>query len=128
MRYYYLASSERSYSQRMCGEVWPWEGPAGPHSVTKLHLHMVRPLMMAVLLPSLHPPLLRPVPACLHPTHSADLPIYLRQAPASDCSYPKGVEVPVVAQGKRIQLIPMRMQVQSLAWLSGSVIRSCPEL
>ena len=36
--------------------------------------------------------------------------------------------VPVVAQQKRIQLVPMRMQVQSLASLSGLRIWHCREL
>ena len=36
--------------------------------------------------------------------------------------------VPVVAQQKRIQLVPMRMQVQSLASLSGWRIWCCHEL
>ena len=47
---------------------------------------MVRPLKMAVLLLSV-----RPLPdQCLlrlHPMHLTDLPEYLPQAPASDCSY-----------------------------------------
>ena len=38
------------------------------------------------------------------------------------------IEVPTVVQGKWIQLVSMRMQVQSLALLSGSGILHCCEL
>ena len=52
---------------------------------------MVRPLKMAVLLLSLHP-----LPdQCLlhrHSTQKTDLPTYLPQAPAGDCSYQRGSE------------------------------------
>ena len=46
---------------------------------------MVRPLKMAVLLLSVHP-LLDQCLLHLHPTHMTDLPTYLSQAPANDCS------------------------------------------
>ena len=38
------------------------------------------------------------------------------------------LEVPVVAQWKGIQLVSMRIWIQSLASLSGSGIRHCHEL
>ena len=51
-----------------------------------LAVSMVKPLKMAVLLFSVHP-LLDQCLLHLHPTHMTDLPIYLLQAPSSDCSY-----------------------------------------
>ena len=52
---------------------------------------MVRPLKVAVLLLSV-----LPLPSqCLlhlHLRHRSDLPVYLPQAPASDCSYERGGE------------------------------------
>ena len=51
----------------------------------------VRPLKIAVLLLSGHT-LLNQCLLHLHPTHMTDLPMYLPQAPASDCSYQKGHE------------------------------------
>ena len=52
---------------------------------------MVKPLKMAVLLLSVHP---LPNQCLLHlyPTHMTDLPVYLPQAPASDCSHQRGAE------------------------------------
>ena len=52
---------------------------------------MVRPLKAAVLLLSVHP-LPDQCLLYLHPTPKTDLPIYLPQAPASDCSYQRGSE------------------------------------
>ena len=52
---------------------------------------MVRLLKMAVLLFSVHP-LLHQSLLHLHPMHVTDLPTYLPQAPAGDCSYQKGGE------------------------------------
>ena len=54
----------------------------------------------------------------------SDLLVYLRCI-----GHKKGTQgVPVVAQGKQIQLVSMRMGVWSLASLSGSGIRRCCEL
>ena len=52
---------------------------------------MVRPLKMAALLLSVHP-LPNQCLLHLHPTHMTDLPAYLSQAPASNCSYQRGSE------------------------------------
>ena len=56
-----------------------------------LFLCMIRPPKMAVLLLSVHP-LLDQCLLPLHPTHMPDLPAYLLQIPASDCSYQRGSE------------------------------------
>ena len=61
---------------------------------------MVRPPKMAVLLLSVHP-LLDQYLFHLHPTHISDLPMYLPQAPASDCSYQRGGE------GLALLLVPL---------------------
>ena len=52
---------------------------------------MVRPLRMAVLLLSVHPLPSQCLPH-LHPTHMTDLPMYLPQAPDSDCYQRGGVQ------------------------------------
>ena len=52
---------------------------------------MHRPLKMAALLLSVHP-LPDQCPLHLYSTHSTDLPTYLPQAPASDCSFQRGGE------------------------------------
>ena len=52
---------------------------------------MVRPLQMAALLLFAHP-LMDKNLLHLHPTYMTDLPTYLPQALASDCSYQRGNE------------------------------------
>ena len=52
---------------------------------------MVRPLKIAVLLLSVHP-LPNQCLLHLHPPHRTDLPTYLPQVPASDCSYQRSGE------------------------------------
>ena len=54
---------------------------------------MVRPVKMAVLLLSVYP-LLNQCLLHLYPMHvtHGDLPMYLPQAPASNCSYQRGNE------------------------------------
>ena len=52
---------------------------------------MIKPLKMSALLLSGHP---LPDQCLLHlnPTHMTDVPMYLPQAPAGDCSYQRGGE------------------------------------
>jgi len=62
-----------------------WDGGHGI-ALLKLPAYMVKPLRTAILLFSVHP---LPDQYLLHlyPIHKTDLPTYLPQAPAIECSY-----------------------------------------
>ena len=76
---------------------------------------MVRPLKIALLLLSVHP---LPDQCLLHlySTHWTDLPTYLPQASASDCSYQKGSEGRVPLLVSLVTNEPTWHQFPPISW------------
>ena len=60
--------------------------------------------------------------------HTPTTPITIRNYKIISSYNNASIGVPIVAQQKRIQLVSMRMWIQSLALLSGLGIQHCHEL